>query len=180
VTPRVVLVGLPGSGKSSTARRLAKILALPCADSDELVEQTAGRSVQEIFAAEGEGAFRQREQDAIVSALSAFEGVLALGGGALTRDVTRHALRDSGAVVVLLTASIATLAARVGAGEHRPLLAGDPTARLVELGDERAAHYAEVATLTVDTEGRTPSQVAAHIAARLHRIDHPTSHRGAT
>jgi shikimate kinase len=170
VTPRVVLVGLPATGKSTTGRRLAKILALPFADSDDLVEQVAGRSVPEVFADSGETAFRDLEQRAVIDALDGFDGVLALGGGALTRPDTRSALAASDAVVVLLEATVGTLTERVGDTTTRPLLAGDAAGRLGELAAERAPVYRSLASFAVTTDGHTPGQVAAHIAARLHKL----------
>jgi shikimate kinase len=166
-----VLVGLPGTGKSSTGRRLAKILVLPFADSDDLVEATAGRTVAEIFATEGEAAFRAAERAAIVHALADADGVLALGGGALGSDEVRAAVAESGVPVVLLRARTETLVERLGDGAGRPLLAGDPAERLARLAAERGSVYDAVATLAVDTDGRTPSQVAATIAARLHDLE---------
>ncbi|HVU93236.1 MAG TPA: shikimate kinase [Jatrophihabitans sp.] len=174
MTPKAVLVGLPGTGKSSTGRRLAKILAVPFADSDELVEATAGRTVAEIFAERGEPAFRAAEQAAVVGALAGFDGVLALGGGAVGTAAVRDALAASGVPVVHLTATLATLADRIGDADHRPLLAGDAAARratLAALAAERAPLYAAVATLAVATDGRTPVQVAATVAARLHELE---------
>lgn len=171
MTPRAVLVGLPGAGKSSTGRRLAKILAVAFADSDELVEAAAGRTVAELFAAEGEAAFRAAERAAVLDALAGFDGVLALGGGAVGTPELRTALLSSGVPVVVLTASLAALGARVGDAATRPLLAGDPGARLAALAAEREPLYAAVATLAVDTDGRTPGQVAATIAARLHELE---------
>jgi shikimate kinase len=170
MTPIVVLVGLPGAGKSATGRRLAKILAVPFADSDDLVERATGRTVAELFAGSGEAAFRAAEEAAITAALGEFSGVLALGGGALTTPTTRTALRGSGVPVVLLRAALATLGARVGTGQTRPLLAEDPPARLAQLADARAPLYDDVATFAVDTDGRTAAQVAATIAARLHAL----------
>jgi shikimate kinase len=170
MTARVVLVGMPGAGKTSTGKRLAKILALPFADSDELVEAATGRTVAELFADDGEAAFRVREAAAVADGLRTFDGVLALGGGAVLAAATRDAIRDAGAAVVLLRADLPTLAQRVAAGgSSRPLLNGDPLQRLEQLSAERAAFYAELATLVVDTDGRTPAQVASHIAAELHR-----------
>jgi shikimate kinase len=170
MTPKAVLVGLPGAGKSTTGRRLAKILAVPFADSDDLVEAAAGRTVAQIFAESGEAEFRAAESAAIVAALVGFDGVLALGGGALGAPVTREAIAASGVPVAVLRASIDTLRARVGDGRTRPLLADDPPARLTVLAAERAPVYDALATFTVDTDDRTPGQVAATIAARLHEL----------
>lgn len=168
MTPRVVLIGLPGTGKTTTGRRLAKILGLPFADSDELVEAMTGRTVAQLFAADGEAAFRANESAAIVAALTTHDGVLALGGGALGTPATRTALAESTVPVVLLEAGVETLTARVGDAQSRPLLTGDPAQRLQELSAERSRTYRDTATLVIDTEGRTPGQVAAVIAARLH------------
>jgi shikimate kinase len=168
VTPKVVLIGLPGAGKSTTGRRLAKILAVPFADSDDLVEAADGRSVQQIFADAGEEVFRAAESSAVSAALTGFDGVLALGGGALGSPSTRDALANSGVPVVVLTATVNTLRDRVGDGRTRPLLADDPVGRLAVLAVERAPVYDAVSTFTVETDGRTPGQVAATVAARLH------------
>jgi len=168
MTPRVVLIGLPGTGKTTTGRRLAKILGLPFADSDELVEAATGRTVADIFAADGEAAFRATESAAVVAALASHDGVLALGGGAVSTPATRAALADSTVPVALLEAGVDTLTTRVGDAQSRPLLAEDPARRLRELALERADAYRDVATLVIDTDGRTPGQVAAVIAARLH------------
>jgi shikimate kinase len=163
-----VLVGLPGAGKSTTGRRLAKILGVPFADSDQLVEASAGREVREIFVIDGESEFRRLESAAILAALADFDGVLALGGGALALEATRAAIAAVGAPVVLLRTQLDTLVERVGTGRTRPLLAADPPARLAALAGERELLYRSFATLTVDTDGRTPGQIAAQIAARLH------------
>ena len=168
MSPRVVLVGLPGAGKSTSGRRLAKILALPFADSDDLVEAADGRAVRDIFAAAGESAFRDVEARTIATALSDFDGVLALGGGALTTTATRSALLSGDVPVVVLRAELATLGARIGDARTRPLLSTDPAGRLAALAAERGPLYDEVATFVVDTDGRTPGQVAATVAARLH------------
>jgi shikimate kinase len=168
MTVRAVLVGLPGAGKSTTGRRLARILGVPFADSDHLVEAAAGRGVREIFLVDGEPEFRRLECAAITTALAEFDGVLAVGGGALSDDRTRDAITASGVPVVLLRAQLDTLLARIGTAQTRPLLAPDPPARLADLAAEREPVYRAEATLTVDTDGRTPGQIAAQIAARLH------------
>jgi shikimate kinase len=168
MTPRAVLVGLPGAGKSTTGRRLAKILAVPFADSDHLIEDRTGATIAELFAQLGEAACRQLEADVIRTALSEFDGVLSLGGGALLRQDTRAAIAQSGAPVVYLRARLDELSARVGDARGRPLLVEDPPARLAALAAERSAGYEGAAAIAVDTDGRTPGQVAATIAARLH------------
>jgi shikimate kinase len=170
MTPKAVIVGLPGTGKSTTGRRLAKMLAVPFADSDQLVETADGRSVRQIFAADGEAEFRRLEAEAIGLALSGFDGVLALGGGALTTEATARRLAECGVPVIALDASVPTLLGRVGDGTTRPLLAGDPSARLTTLAAERQPSYRALATFSVETDGRTPGQIAAHIAARLHDL----------
>jgi shikimate kinase len=164
----VVLIGLPGTGKSTTGRRLAKILCIPFADSDELIETATGRRIVDMFAADGEPAFREIEADAIAAALTDFDGVLALGGGAVQTERTREALAISGVEVVQLQAPLDTLLTRIGDARTRPLLNDDPPARLAALAAQRAPIFAALATMTVDTDQRTAGQVAATIAARLH------------
>ena len=167
MSPRAVLVGLPGAGKSTTGRRLAKRLGVAFADSDDLVESRAGQTVSEIFATAGEPAFRAAERAAIVAALGGFDGVLALGGGAILADSTRAALAEAGVPVVLLSANVATLAERLGPAEDRPLLAGDVSARLAELAAARESLYRGVATLVIDTGALTTNEVAIAIERML-------------
>ncbi len=166
-SPRAVLVGLPGSGKTTAGRRLAELLGVAFADSDDLVAERAGRSVAQIFADDGEGTFREIEAAAIGQALAGFDGVLALGGGAVLAASTRQALARSGAPVVLLRAAVTTLRHRVGDGRDRPLLADDTATRLGELAAAREPLYREVATVVVDTERRRPARVAEVIASLL-------------
>lgn len=167
MAPRAVLIGLPGVGKSTVGRRLAVKLAVPFADSDDLVVRLAGRSVSAVFSQDGEPAFRRLEATAITGALTGFDGVLALGGGAVGTPEIRQALNDSPAPVLLLTASLADLLARVGRTRHRPLLADDPAARLAELAVTREPLYRQLASLHCDTSGRPVEAVVAELAARL-------------
>jgi shikimate kinase len=167
MAPRVVLVGLPGAGKSTVGAALATLLALPFADTDDLVTEMTGRSVPEIFADDGEAVFREIEAAAIADALLDFDGILALGGGAVTTEAVRAELHAAGVPIALLTAEQDVLLSRIAGSGHRPLLAGDSAARLAELTAEREPLYVAVATLTVETDFATIDEVAAEIADRL-------------
>jgi shikimate kinase len=163
----VVLIGLPGVGKTSVGRALAALLSLPFADSDDLVQEMTGRRIGDIIADDGEAAFRDIEAAAIAGALLDRDGVLALGGGAVTSAPVRAELAATGVPVVRLTAPEAVVLARIGNTQHRPLLAGDTAHRLRELAEAREGFYAESATLTVDTEGIGVTDVAALLARAL-------------
>ncbi|MGC5616909.1 3-dehydroquinate synthase [Georgenia sp. Z1491] len=160
--PDLVLVGLPGAGKSSVGRHLARMLGTSVADTDDLVERRAGRSVSEVFAAAGEDAFRQLEREVIIDALGHGTGILTLGGGAVLDPDTRADLATRR--VVHLSVSPEQAHARVGTASTRPLLADDPVGRLTVLAEQRAPLYDEVATWTVDTDGRELTDVAAEVA----------------
>jgi 3-dehydroquinate synthase len=160
---RVALVGLPGSGKSAVARALARRLAWRLADTDNLVEQSAGRSVSEVFATEGEDGFRARELDALRDALAG-EGpvVVACGGGLPTRPAARDLLRRS-TVVVWLDAADAVLLRRLGDAGDRPLLRDHPEQRLAELRRARAELYA-AGSLRVDSGDGDVEEVCDRVA----------------
>jgi len=136
------IYGPPGSGKSSLGRRLAESLKLPFYDLDEIIEQQAGISIPEIFAAEGESGFRQRERAALESVLASDEGVVALGGGALLSQENR-ALVEAAGPVLRLSAGFETLLSRAQASAvERPLIQAEPRQRLASLMEQRSAHYA--------------------------------------
>ncbi|HEX3604655.1 MAG TPA: 3-dehydroquinate synthase [Candidatus Dormibacteraeota bacterium] len=160
---RVALVGLPGSGKSSVARALARRLGWRLADTDTLVEQSAGRTVAEVFAAEGEEGFRARELEALRAALAG-EGrvVVACGGGLLTRPAARELLARS-ALLVWLDAEDSVLLRRLAGAADRPLLRDDPAVRLAALREQRAALYA-AAPLRVDSGDGDVEDVCDRVA----------------
>jgi shikimate kinase len=159
----VVLCGLSGAGKSTVGPLLAKRLRRPFRDIDRAIESDAGASVREIFARDGEPAFRERERAAVERALAdAAPAVIALGGGALEDDATLAAtLRHT---LVFLDAPVSVLVPRVG-GNDRPLLAGDPAARLAALAERRAARYRR-AHVVVDAT-RPPAAVVGAICAAI-------------
>jgi shikimate kinase len=176
MSPRVVLIGLPGAGKSSVGAALAGLLSLDFTDSDDLIIDMTGRPIVQIFADDGELAFRDIEAVAVAGALRNFAGVLALGGGAITTASVRAALVEAGVPVVLLTASQDQLLARIGHTRHRPLLVGDASDRLATLAAERESLYREVATIVIDTGSHTVGGVAAEIHRQLAH-DHPAGER---
>ncbi|MGW4378839.1 shikimate kinase [Kitasatospora sp. NPDC004531] len=163
--PVVVLVGPPGSGKSTVGRVLAERLGLPFRDTDEDIERTAGKPIPEIFVDEGEPHFRQLEREAVAAAAADFSGVLALGGGAVMAPATREVLAPL--PVVFLEVALADAVKRVGLDAPRPLLAVNPRARWRELMEARRPLYLEVATAVVDTQDRTPEQVADAVLEAL-------------
>ena len=160
----LVLVGLMGAGKSTVARLLGDRLGRRVIDTDHAIEQTAGRTVREIFRDDGESAFRALETEALLAALATAEPcVVAAGGGMVLREENRRAMRESGARVVWLAADPSVLLERVKAGTHRPALDGDPAGTLRRMHESREALYREVADLIVSVDGRSVGDVVEAI-----------------
>lgn len=157
----LVLVGMMGAGKSSVGRVLARKLDRPLLDSDELVEERTGRTVREIWAADGEASFRELETEALIDAIHADEpSVIAAAGGVVLSATNRAALAASGAHVVWLLANVEVLVERVRQGSHRPLLDEDPEGMLRKMYDDRDEWYREVADAIVSVDHRTVNDVA--------------------
>ncbi len=164
----IVFCGTAGSGKTTVGALVARALGRSFIDVDRAVEREAGMSVQAIFAREGEPAFRARERAAVVRALASVKpAVISLGGGALEDDDTfadarRHTL-------VWLRATVPTLAARLAGNGERPLLAGDPLARLHALAAEREPRYRQ-AHVIVDA-ALAPKGVASSVLEALQKLE---------
>ena len=183
----LLLVGLPGAGKTTVARLLAAALGVQATDTDAEIRRRARMTIPQIFAREGEESFRDRETRALRAVLGAqagAQGVVALGGGAVLREENRALL--AGRTVIHLSASPSTAAAHVGDGAGRPVVnpaadsdavragagpgaagAAAVLARMEALHAQRAPLYAQVSTLTVPTDGLTPEQVAALVLVAL-------------
>jgi shikimate kinase len=166
VRPAAVLVGPPGAGKTTVGELVAAALGKDFRDTDADIVAAAGKPVSDIFVDDGEDAFRALERAAVVTALSTFDGVVALGGGSVLADETRERLKD-GHAVVFLSVELTDAVNRVGLGAGRPLLAVNPRATLKHLLEQRRPLYQEVATWTVVTDGRGPEEIAAEVVALL-------------
>jgi shikimate kinase len=165
MAPKAVLVGMPGSGKSTIGRRLAKAMQLPLLDTDAKIVETTGRTIAELFVA-GEPEFRRIEEEVVRAALAEHDGIVSLGGGAITSPGVRDAL--AGHTVIYLEISAAEGIRRTTGGTVRPLLAGDdPAEKFRALMSQRVPLYRGVATMRVNTNRRNPGAVVRHIVARL-------------
>jgi len=164
---QIILTGFMATGKSEVGRRLARELGRVFLDTDGMVEAKVGRTVADVFATEGEAAFRALEREAVEAACAVPDAVVAVGGGALLDADNRHRLAASG-VLVCLTATPEEILRRVGTAADRPLLAAvEPAQRLgriERLLADRAAAYAG-ANHCVDTTGRTIDEVVADVAS---------------
>lgn len=160
-----VIVGPMGAGKSTVGALLAEALGVAARDTDADVERHEGRSISDIFVDSGEDYFRTLERVAVAHALAEHDGVLSLGGGAVLDPATRALLADHR--VVFLRVGLADAVKRVGLGTGRPLLLGNVRARIKAVLDERAPLYEEVADVVVDTDGRTPQEVADELLKAL-------------
>lgn len=165
VSPRVVLVGPMGAGKTTAGRLLAQRWGVDFRDTDADVERLEGRPISEIFVDEGEPYFRERERLAVVAGLKTHSGVLALGGGAVLDPRTQADLAHH--TVVFLSVGLTEAVRRVGLGTSRPLLLGNVRGTVKKLLDERAPIYAGVASATIDTDGLSTAEVADRIEKQL-------------
>jgi shikimate kinase len=152
-----------GVGKTTVGGLLAARLGRAHFDSDAQVMAATGRTVPELFAEEGEAAFRHEETRVLAEALADDRPVVVSAAGGVVLSPVNRALLAATGVVVWLRADPAVLAARVGAGEGRPLLEGDPAARLAELDRVRRPLYEEIASLVVDVDDLSPDQVVDRI-----------------
>jgi shikimate kinase len=147
----VFLVGMPGSGKSTVGRQLSRRLQLPFFDSDHVIEQRLGCSIREYFAREGEGAFRDLEEQVLAELAQGPGAVVATGGGAVLREANRNKLREGGKVIYLRS-SPEELYRRLRHDTQRPLLqVADPMAKLRTLYAERDPLYRQTAHFQIET-----------------------------
>lgn len=163
----LILIGFMGAGKSTIACIMAERLDLPCVDLDQRIETAVGRSVAEIFAVDGEQAFREMETQALADLIEEPRSVVACGGGVVVRPENRELLGQLGTVVYLKVSAGEALA-RVGDAGTRPLLSGEGAAlAATSLLQARESLYATSADLVFDTVDATPEAIVDRVIDAL-------------
>ncbi len=167
----VTLIGYRGCGKSSVGPLLAKRLGCECIDSDDRIEALAGKSIRDIFAADGVPAFRALETEVLADLVRQQDIVIAAGGGAILAEINRQRLQSAGPVV-WLRATIETLAARISGdhstGDRRPSLTGKSVeTEVAEVLKDRLPIYESTASIIVDADTASPQELADEIYERL-------------
>ena len=159
----IILIGPPGSGKSTIGKALSRKLNLSFTDTDDLIENRTGISISQIFIDKGEPWFRDLEKEILKEELSRLDGVLSLGGGAPLSDSAQLMLRNVDGAIVYLDVSLATAAPRVGFNRDRPLLLNNPRGAWQELMDKRRPIYEALATYVVKVDERAPKDIVDEI-----------------
>lgn len=170
----VFVTGFMATGKSKVGRLLARQLDRIFLDTDELVEARAGMPISEIFASRGEDAFRSLESESVAQAASTADAVVALGGGAVTREENLAAIEAADGLLVCMEADVDTILERVSRKDDRPLLAGldmrEKRKKIVSLLAERQPYYARAHLRVRTGEDIEPETVAAETAERVRRL----------
>jgi shikimate kinase len=161
MSPRLVFVGAPGSGKTTIGKQVAQKLSVEFIDVDNEIEMDEKTTISDIFVKKSEAYFRQLERTKISELLNSFNGVLSLGGGSVLDETTRQALAI--APVVWLKVSSGDASSRVGLGLSRPVLMGNVRSTLVKLLEERTPLYEEVADWEIDTSGKSIEEVVQEV-----------------
>ena len=169
MSPRLVFVGAPGSGKTTIGKQVAEKLGVEFIDVDNEIEMDEKTTISDIFVKKGEAYFRQLERTKISELLNSFNGVLSLGGGSVLDETTRQALAI--APVVWLKVSSGDASSRVGLGLSRPVLMGNVRSTLVKLLEERTPLYEEVADWEIDTSGKTIEEVVQEVLLQTSEVN---------
>ena len=164
---RIVLIGPPGSGKSTVGAALAHKLNIKFVDTDLLIEQRAGKEITDIFVVDGEPYFRALELETLTTVLAMDNVIISLGGGAPVSEQAQQEIRSSDSTVIFLDVSLATAAPRVGFNRDRPLLLGNPRAQWQALSDKRRPIYEDLADLSVKVDDMSVEQIISDIELKL-------------
>ena len=169
MSPRLVFVGAPGSGKTTIGKQVAEKLSVEFIDVDNEIEMDEKTTISDIFVKKGESYFRQLERTKISELLNSFSGVLSLGGGSVLDETTRQALAI--APVVWLKVSSGDASSRVGLGLSRPVLMGNVRSTLVKLLEERTPLYEEVADWEIDTSKKSIEEVVQEVLLQTSEVN---------
>ena len=164
---RIVLIGAPGSGKSTVGVALAAHLQWPFVDTDALIELKESKKITDLFVENGEEYFRSVEFAALQEALLEESAVISVGGGAPISESAQAILQSSNSVIVFLDVSLATAAPRVGFNRDRPLLLGNPRAQWQALSEQRRPIYEKLATQSIKVDDMTVDEIIAIIESSL-------------
>ncbi len=164
---RVVLIGAPGSGKSTVGGALAKVLALDFIDTDQLIQEREGKAITDIFVVDGEPHFRAVELETLKHVLTLNDVVISLGGGAPISDQAQQLINSSESTVIFLDVSLATAAPRVGFNRDRPLLLGNPRAQWQALSDKRRPIYEALADVSIKVDDMSVEAITSEIEKSL-------------
>ena len=164
---RVVLIGAPGSGKSTVGAALAKVLALDFIDTDQLIEEREGKAITDIFVVDGEPHFRAVELETLKHVLTLNDVVISLGGGAPISDQAQQLINSSESTVIFLDVSLARAAPRVGFNRDRPLLLGNPRAQWQALSDKRRPIYEALADVSIKVDDMSVEAITSEIEKSL-------------
>lgn len=164
---RIVLIGAPGSGKSTVGAALSRKLALDFVDTDQLIEIREGKTITDIFVVDGEPYFRAVELETLKQVLKMNNVVVSLGGGAPISEQAQQELRSSDSMVIFLDVSLATAAPRVGFNRDRPLLLGNPRAQWQALSDKRRPIYEALADVSIKVDDMSVDEIASAIEKSL-------------
>jgi shikimate kinase len=164
---RIVLIGAPGSGKSTVGVALASHLQWPFFDTDSMIEEQELKKISDIFVEDGEPYFRKIEFETLRQVLTKELAVISLGGGAAISEDSQNEIVASNSAVVFLDVSLATAAPRVGFNRDRPLLLGNPRAQWQVLSDKRRPIYEKLATQSIKVDGMTVDQIVSAIEETL-------------
>jgi shikimate kinase len=164
---RIVLIGAPGSGKSTIGVALASHLQWPFIDTDALIELKESKKITDLFVDNGEEYFRGVEFETLKEVLQEETAVISLGGGAPISIEAQDCISSSDSIIVFLDVSLSTAAPRVGFNRDRPLLLGNPRAQWQALSDQRRPIYEKLATQSIKVDDMTVDEVIAVIESNL-------------
>lgn len=166
--PNIVLIGVPGAGKTTVGTILAKKLGRVFIDTDQEIEKISGKTIAEIFIQDGEPSFRATEKKVIEDSIAKGNAVISLGGGALMNSDTRELVKAQ--ISIWLQIGLAQAVDRIGMNRNRPLLLGNVRGQLADLMAAREPFYIECAQVAVDTNELNADQVADQIIAKLKQV----------